>query len=486
VASRRFPARGLPLLYLGTAHVSLALAFLLAACWPWAVAGFFYHAWLVGLVHLVTIGWISFSILGAFFIVAPLALRADMPVRRADYVAFAFAIVGLVGMVGHFWIQQFSGMAWSAATVACGILYMSVRIAGGIRRAAVHPAVRAHIVLACVNLWLAASMGLLLAFDKFLHFLPGFVLTNVFAHAHLAALGWAAMMVMGIAYRMLPMLLPSKLPSGCTLFASAAALESGVLGLFVTLLMRSRLAAGFGALIVSAMIMFAGHIVWMRRRLVSKPVDAPRVDFGILHAANAGFWLVVAAALGLSLLVLPPSPVTLRLAAAYGVAGLIGFLAQIVVAMESRLLPLAAWYWTYRRGGFAVAPPSPHVMRDRALQAITFAGWTLGVPALAGGVCIESGRLVGAGAWLLFASVAIAALDNAFVVGRSFSARHRDLPSVSCRPSPRSASDQAARATKTKIRGTASSAGTSIACARRNVQTVYMPRGKTAPQYNGS
>ena len=58
-----------------------------------------------------------------------------------------------------------------------------------------------HIVLACVNFWMAASMGLLLAFDKFVHFLPGFVLSNVFAHAHLAALGWATMMVMGIGYR---------------------------------------------------------------------------------------------------------------------------------------------------------------------------------------------------------------------------------------------------------------------------------------------
>lgn len=46
--SARIPARTIPLLFLGTAHVSLALAFLFAACWPAAVAGSFYHAWLVG------------------------------------------------------------------------------------------------------------------------------------------------------------------------------------------------------------------------------------------------------------------------------------------------------------------------------------------------------------------------------------------------------------------------------------------------------
>jgi predicted anti-sigma-YlaC factor YlaD len=67
--------RKLPLLYFSTAHASLMVAFLAAALWPRAVAGFFYHSWLVGLVHLVTLGRISLSIVGAFFIVGPIAQR---------------------------------------------------------------------------------------------------------------------------------------------------------------------------------------------------------------------------------------------------------------------------------------------------------------------------------------------------------------------------------------------------------------------------
>src|SRR5215472_6701330 len=153
----KVPARALPILYLGTAHVSLALACLLAGLWPDAVAGFFYHAWLIGLVHLVTLGWISFSILGAIYIVGPLALRMEMPTRRLDYVAYALGLVGLIGMVGHFWIQEYAGMAWSAATIACGVLYMTVRIVARVRRAKIQGAVKLHMVLACVNFWLAAT-----------------------------------------------------------------------------------------------------------------------------------------------------------------------------------------------------------------------------------------------------------------------------------------------------------------------------------------
>src|SRR5262245_1992613 len=292
------PARVLPLLYLGTAHVSLGLACLFAAWWPEAVAGFFYHAWLIGLVHLVTLGWISFSILGAMYVVGPLALRMDMPPRRMDYVAYASALIGLIGMVGHFWIQQYAGMAWSAAMVASGILYMTVRIVARVRTAQIQPAVKLHIAFACVNLWIAASMGLLIAFDKVVHFLPGYIITNVFAHAHLAALGWATMMVVGVAYRMLPMTFPAKMPAARSISASALLLEIGALGLFTTLLFRSSLALLFGIVIVAGLIAFGTRVVWMLRHGVSKPVGAPRIDFGLLHAAAAATWLIAASIIG--------------------------------------------------------------------------------------------------------------------------------------------------------------------------------------------
>jgi hypothetical protein len=75
----------------------------------------------------VTLGWITFSILGAIYNVGPLALRMDMPARKADYVAYACAVIGLIGMVGHFWIQEYGGMAWSAATIAGGVRWRARR-----------------------------------------------------------------------------------------------------------------------------------------------------------------------------------------------------------------------------------------------------------------------------------------------------------------------------------------------------------------------
>jgi hypothetical protein len=139
----------------------------------------------------------------------------------------------------------------------------------------------------------------------------------------------------------------------------------------------------------------------------------------MVHAASAAVSLLIASGIGLALLVVPQSPRSLHAAAAYGVFGLIGFLAQMVVAMEGRLLPMVTWFWMYEASDFKVPPPPPHAMRDAALQMIVLGGWIIGVPALAAGMYLESAGWVSIGAWTLLAAVAIGSLDNALVVSRS-------------------------------------------------------------------
>ena len=132
----QLPPRLLPVLYFGVAHVALALAFGAVALDPRGVSGFFYHSRMVAIVHLITLGWITTSILGSLYIVGPIALRVSLPANRSDYVAFALVVVGIVGMVAHFWLEEYAGMAWSALTVSSGVLIVGLTsvAACGVRR----------------------------------------------------------------------------------------------------------------------------------------------------------------------------------------------------------------------------------------------------------------------------------------------------------------------------------------------------------------
>ena len=69
------PSSSIPLAYYTFAHAGLATALLALVIDP-ALAGVsFYHPKMIALVHLLTLAWLSGSILGSFYIVAPLALR---------------------------------------------------------------------------------------------------------------------------------------------------------------------------------------------------------------------------------------------------------------------------------------------------------------------------------------------------------------------------------------------------------------------------
>lgn len=410
------PPRLLPVLYFGSAHLALAVAFSVMVVDPRAFAGFFYHARMLAVVHLVTLGWITMSILGSLYVVGPVALRAQLPATWVDYIAFGACAAGIAGMAAHFWISSYGGMAWAALVVVGGVLAVGWRTARSLRAASLPRAITFHIVLAFVNITGAATLGILIGFDKVYHFLPGFVLTNVFAHAHLAAIGWASMMVVGVAYRLLPMILPAQMPSGRGLWASAALLEAGIAGLFIELLRQGRFAWLFASAIMAGFGAFLWRVLWMRAHPRSRPPGLPSPDPAVLHAVMSFVWLIVAVALGMWLTLADPSPTTLIVATVYGVCGLVGFLAQMVVGMEGRLLPLFAWYWAYANTDYKGPVPPPHEMPWREAQDVVFILWLVGVPALALALALDIPVVVRAAAGcLLLATV----LDSASV-GRIF------------------------------------------------------------------
>jgi hypothetical protein len=416
----QLPPRLLPILYFAAAHIALALAFATIAWDPLSVAGFFYHARILAVVHLVTLGWITSSILGALYLVGPIAMRVTFRARWPDYTAFALVAIGIIGMVAHFWIAEYGGMAWSAATVTSGILIVAGRILPALTRARVPAAVTAHVTLAFVNVGGAATMGVLIGFNKVHRFLPGYILSNVFAHAHLAAIGWASMMVVGVAYRLLPMILPAEMPPARSLWATAILLQIGTSGLFVSLLTRSWWTSVFAVTIVVGFLVFLAHAIWMVRHPRPRPPAIHTPDPAVLHAAAALCSLLIASGLGLWLSAAPTREATLRVAMAYGVFGLVGFLGQMVVAMEGRLLPLFAWYWAFANTGSRGAVVSPHEMPWRGGQYAVFALWLAGVPALAFGLALNHVGWVRLAGWSLFAATVLDTAQGVTIVRHAY------------------------------------------------------------------
>ena len=416
----RLPPRLVPSLYLAGAHVALITAFALLAWRPGLLAGFFYHPQAIALVHLVTLGWISASILGWIYMVGPIALRTPIAARRTDIVACALFHTGVAGLASHFWLNRYNGMVWSAGMLLIGVGLVAWRVLRAVVPGPVPRPIKLHIGLAFANILAAGIWGALTGLEKLqLDVVPGYILGNVFAHAHLAALGWATMMVMGMAYRLLPMMLPSAVPPERGLYASAWLLEIGVLGLFAGLVTSSWWTGAFAVLSVLGIVAFASRVAWM----LSAPRPAPKAlikpDFGVLHAVQAMGYLVLCAGLGLALLLMPASESELRWMAVYGLLGLVGFLSQIVIGVATRMLPLVTWLQQFVRSGNGSSIPSQYAMM-LPVQMGSFALWTLGVPVLAAGLFSGAEAMISLGATALAMATVLVGINVVRVLRHAF------------------------------------------------------------------
>ena len=151
----------------------------------------------------------------------------------------------------------------------------------------------------------------------------------------------------------------------------------------------------------------------MRRHRRPAPPARPTPDWGAGHAGQSLLYLLAASGIGVFLVVSPVAAWTARLSMLYGVLALVGFLSQIVVGMEHRILPLFQWHTLFEASGRTDRPPSPHTLGSQTTRAIIFCAWTLGVPLLAAELTLERALLVGLGGWALLTAMVLHSVNTA-------------------------------------------------------------------------
>jgi hypothetical protein len=393
---------GLPLRYLVTAVLAFVVA---AAALPWLaeeLSGHYYHPRLLALTHTVTLGWITLTIMGASYQLVPIVLeRPVWSVRLARWQFLAF-VVGAVGMVGHFFIAEWPGLAWSAGLVALGALAHVANVGRSLRGLARWTLTARLLAGALAGLALTALFGLALGLAKLWPILPGQLFANLHAHVHLALLGWVLPMVLGVAARVYPMFLLAAEPGGWPGRAQAWGLAAGVPLVVGGLLAAWTPAVVAGALVVALAV--TGHLAWVLGMLRGR--KRPALDWGLRFVLTGSAFLVPATALGLGLatgLLAGPRP-----ALAYAVAVFGGWLSLTILGMLLKIVPFLVWQSVYApRVGRAPVPTLAQLSPARA-EALAYALLVAGVAALTAAV------LAGDTAWIRLAGSLVTAGALAF------------------------------------------------------------------------
>lgn len=388
------PAGGIPWLYFAFAHACLAAAFAVLAFHPSLPGPFFLHPRMAALVHLATLGWITGSIFGAFYFVAPLTMRMPMRPGWTDRIAFACYAGGVTIAVWQFWSGDYERMAWAGTLVAIAALHVSARAAIGLPSALGGWPVKLHVALAFANLIAASALGIVVGLNRAHGWFAWPPLAPAYAHLHIAVVGWAAMMFVGLAYRLIPMIVPTAMPRGASIAASAILIETGLAILVKSLMQASAWTTAGALLIVAGLISFVVHVRLALEKKLPPPAALPRPDWATRQTHVALMWLFVAAMLGPALSFGGSGDWRITAGWWYGVAGLIGFLAQVIAGMQGRLVPMYAWYVAFEAGGHAPPAVAVHALASHRLARWIFIVWTAGIPALAIGLASQSHVLI--------------------------------------------------------------------------------------------
>ena len=181
------------------------------------------------------------------------------------------------------------------------------------------------------------------------------------------------------------MILPAAMPTGSTLAFSAIAIESGLAALVVTLLAGSNLVWVGATLIVLGLASFVAQIRRTLARRLPRPPALPARDWSTWQTHAAFAWLLAAVGFGMVLSIGLAGQHRLTMMWVYGVAGLVGFLAQIVTGMQGRLVPFYAWYRAFAAKG---SPPdvAANALPSTSFARPTFFLWLVGTLMLAWGL----------------------------------------------------------------------------------------------------
>jgi hypothetical protein len=356
-APARSPSIFLPLRYL----VAAAVAFLLAAAsLPWLareLAGHYYQPRILALVHTMTLGWITLTIMGASYQIIPIVLERPVWSERLGRWQFVLLVAGTLGMIGHFFIGEWSGLVWGAGLVAIGTGAHLVNVVMSIRGLRQWTFTARLVALALTGLAMTLVFGLVLAVNRLWTFLPPATFPLIHAHFHLALLGWVLPMVIGVAARVYPMFLlarePGGWPGGVQLWGLALGVPAVVLGI-----LASPWLLAAGSLAVTAAVL--GHGVWVLDMV--RTARRPHLDAGLRLVLAGALFLVSTAVLGLGFafdVIAGP-----RLALAYAVLALGGWASLTIAGMMLKIVPFLVWYRAY----------GPHVGRA-PIPTLAQIGW---------------------------------------------------------------------------------------------------------------
>lgn len=371
MADAHAPAVAIPLCFVITGVASLIAAVAWFALRPDLLVTYHYNQYIIAVAHLFILGWLGSVSMGALYQLVPVALETQLYSERMARWHYGLHLVGFLGMVAMFWRWDMKQVGHFGSIFAFGVMFFVYNLARTLLRIPRWTVVAFGIASALF--WLGATVffGLFLASAKcWPQINPFDPIASMHAHAHLGVLGFFVMLLIAVAYRLIPMFTLGELRSPRRAIASIVLLNVGLPGLVTTILLGHPARLAFGGLIISGLACFGVEmcaVLGVRKRRV--------LDWGIRQfLVSIGLFAPVCVlAVVLSWPRLPLTTLTAQLETTYGVLALLGVVSFALVGMLHKIIPFLVWYSSYSAQIARGRVPSPSGLYSERLQVASFA-----------------------------------------------------------------------------------------------------------------
>lgn len=419
-ASVRPPAPGsalaaqgrLPLAFMGLGLAWLGAATVLLAVQPRLLGLPHPHPHVVALTHAWVLGFLVTVACGAAYQLVPIALGATLRSERLGWWHFGLHAVGVPGMVYSFWRWDLALLGHFGGAVGLGVGLFSYNIWRTISSSGRRGTVARSLRLMAAWLFLTVTMGLLLAANRFWHFIPLDPVALLRAHAHLGLVGFFLTLLQGVSFQLVPMFTLGEIRDWRLADAGLGLTQVGLLGLAPALAWHLEPLAFAGALVIGGGL--GCSAVSLGRALRTR--KKRRLDPGLIAFLRGGMGLGVAAVVGAVLAFPGLAQDVITGGMAYAILGLMGGLVPCVAGMMCKIVPFLTWMRAYGPRVGRGPTPAAHALTHPRLESWGIGMLQASAVLLIWGVWAASTLWLQVGTWMLTAGAGLFLVDMLLVL----------------------------------------------------------------------
>jgi len=331
-----------------------AIAFFVAAIMMYFSAGnlvsSFIGPQLLGLTHMLILGWITMIIFGALYQLIPVVMEVKLYSENMTYVSFAGLGIGNIILVSGFWQNYTSPTMFSIIGGSLIVLAVIVFVINALLTAKTSPVKSTEnnfIIASIFWLFITVAFGLFILLNNAYQFISISPIDLLKAHASIGLIGWFMMLVMGVASTLLPMFFIVHNLNKKFINASFYTTNIGLILLIISILFN----ISFWLTFASILAVFAGIFLFVRynydaykRRLRKK------LDIGMKLSVASFIMLAVSIFSGLMMLISPFffSQLSIPFSIIFGFSLVLGFYTSLILGQMYKTLPFIVWLAKYQ------------------------------------------------------------------------------------------------------------------------------------------